>query len=177
MSEIAIFRQSGRLLRVRCLQYSTISLSDLRHCDSARAQSPAITLPCSSLQCSSRLGTAAVRAKRPTWGSSITISKSFAPELRRNRTDSNVIPFTFNSTCRTSARWGLFIRPPELRTTFWADQRCLALLDESLAGNFNDPTFRLQKVQLAKDVIGHKLANRAVGQHHKFSLQDRSHAE
>src|ERR1039458_7220622 len=123
---------------------------------------------------SSRLGTAAVRAKRPTWGSSIRTSKSAKPELRRNRTDSNVIPFTFNSTCRTSARWGLFIRPPELRTTFWADQRCLALLDESLAGNFNDHTFRLQKVQLAKDVIGHKLANRAVGQHHKFSLQDRS---
>src|ERR1039458_9423855 len=126
---------------------------------------------------SSRLGTAAVRAKRPTWGSSIRTSKSAKPELRRNRTDSNVIPFTFNSTCRTSARWGLFIRPPELRTTFWADQRCLALLDESLAGNFNDDAFRLQKIQLAPDVIGHKLANGAVGQPHKLFLQHRSHAE
>src|ERR1019366_6413084 len=109
--------------------------------------------PESSSRCS-RSGTAAVRAKRPIWGSSLKMSKSSEPVLRRNRTDSNVIPFTFKSTCRTSARSGLFIRPPEFGTTFWANQRCLVLLDESLAGNFNDDAFRLQKIQLAPDLIG-----------------------
>ena len=48
---------------------------------------------------------------------------------------------------------------------------------ESLAGNFNDDAFRRQKIQLAPDVIGHKLANGAVGQTHKLFLQNRTDAE
>src|ERR1039457_6677321 len=82
---------------------------------------------------SSRSGTAGVRAKRPIWGSSITISKSFAPELRRNQTDPNVIPFTFTFTCRTSARSGLFIRPPKLGTCAPGSRcRSVVLLKESV---------------------------------------------
>src|ERR1700688_1823589 len=172
----------------RRLNDSRSAVSNACGCSAASASSPSSariffnssSVTCrqpESSSCSSKLGTAEVRAKRPTWGSSITISKSFAPELRRNRTDSNVIPFTFRSSWRTSARWGLFIRPPELRTTFWANQRCLALLNESLAGNFNDDAFRLQKIQLAPDLIGHKLANGAVRQPHKCCLQNRTDAK
>src|ERR1039457_5324315 len=125
----------------------------------------------------SRSGTAGIRAKRPTWGSSIKMSKSPEPHVRRKRTDSNVSPFTLRCTCRKSARLGLFIRPPELGTAPRTDQRCLALLDEPLAGNFTDDTFRPQQVEVAPDVIGQQLANGGVGQPHKSFLQNRADAE
>src|ERR1039457_1858602 len=100
------------------------------------------------------------------------MSQSPEPRSCRNRTDSNVIPLTFTFTCRTSARLGLFIRTPELSTAPRADQRCLALLVEPLAGNFNDHTFRPEKVQSAPDIIGHSSANGAVGQPHTLFLQN-----
>src|ERR1035441_6039404 len=105
------------------------------------------------------------------------MSQSPEPRSCRNRTDSNVIPLTFTFTCRTSARLGLFIRPPELSTTFWANQRCLVLLVEPLAGDFNDHTFGPQKIQLAPDVIDHQLPNCRVGQCGEPFLEQRSHAE
>jgi len=50
-------------------------------------------------------------------------------------------------------------------------------MEEPLAGNFDDYTFRPEKIHLAPDVFGHKSADGAVGQPHKSFLQNRTDAE
>ena len=50
-------------------------------------------------------------------------------------------------------------------------------MEEPLAGNFDDHTFRPEKIHLAPDVVGHKLADGAVRQPDKLFLQNRTDAE
>jgi len=50
-------------------------------------------------------------------------------------------------------------------------------MEEPLAGNFDDHTFRPQKIQFAPDMIDHQLPNCRVGQCSEFLLEQRSHAQ
>ena len=50
-------------------------------------------------------------------------------------------------------------------------------MEEPLAGNFDDHTFRPQKIQFAPDMIDHQLPNCRVGQCSEFRLEQRSQAQ